>query len=174
MQTIWLGDVDSMKRITFTILAALSLAKLAGAADPARRFVYPADGKLVYYTDDRGNRIPDFSHAGYAGGAVIPDVRVRIIVSPGSGDNGERIQAAIDHVSELRPDASGYRGAVLLLSGRHEISGRLRIRTSGVVLRGQDKDTVLVASGFDRRAVIQIRGQSNRETEGKLRSIADA
>src|SRR5262249_40553292 len=33
------------------------------AADPSRRFVYPGEGsKLVYDRDERGNRIPDFSH----------------------------------------------------------------------------------------------------------------
>src|SRR5262245_47632431 len=70
-------------------------AAAAVAADPSRRFVYPgADGKLVHETDDRGNRIRDFSHCGYAGGGVaIPDGPVRVVVSPGKGDNGSRIQA---------------------------------------------------------------------------------
>jgi hypothetical protein len=73
------------------------------AADPAQRFVYPGkDGKLVYDRDARGNRVPDFSHAGYAGGGVaIPDVPVRVTVPPTKGENGPRIQAAVDHVAGL-------------------------------------------------------------------------
>jgi hypothetical protein len=163
-----------MNRIGLVVFAAVSLGRSAAAADPARRFVYPAaDGRLVYVADPRGNRIPDFSHAGYAAGAVIPDVPVRLVVPPGSGDNGFQIQAAINSVSELRPDANGFRGAVLLLAGRHKVASHLRIGVSGVVLRGQGKDTVLVGTGTDRRAVIQIRGQPERVNEGTERRIAD-
>ena len=28
------------------------------------------DGKLVYETDSRGNRVPDYSYAGYQGGGI--------------------------------------------------------------------------------------------------------
>src|SRR5262245_28704664 len=102
-----------MTRTALVILAAVMAGRSAGAADPARRFVYSgADGRLVYAADARGNRIPDFSHAGYAGGAAIPDVPVRVVVPPAAGDNGPRIQAAIDFVSHLSPDANGFRGAV--------------------------------------------------------------
>ena len=120
-----------MNRIGLAVLAVLVIGPSAVAADPARRFVYPGtDGRLVYAADARGNRIPDFSHAGYAGGVIIPDVPVRVVVPPGPGDNGPRIQAAIDFVSQLEPDANGFRGAVLLLAGRHEVGGQLRIGVS--------------------------------------------
>src|SRR5262249_25019490 len=49
-----------------------------------------------------------------------------------------------------------------------------RIGTSGVVLRGQGKDTVLVATGTDRRAVIQIRGKPDQVIEAKARRVEDA
>src|SRR5262249_163502 len=77
-------------------LCPLCLCGSILAADPPRRFAYPGpDGKLVYDTDERGNRIPDFSHCGYEGGGVaIPAVPVRVIVPPAKGDNGPRIQAA--------------------------------------------------------------------------------
>src|SRR5262245_33353605 len=164
-----------MKKIAVAVVAAFWLVQCAGAADPAQGFVHAAaDGRLAYAADDRGNRIPDFSHAGYGGGAMIPDVPVRVVVPPGTGDNGARIQAAIDLVSDLRPDANGFRGAVLLLAGRHEVAGHLRIGASGVVLRGQGKDTVLVATGPDRRALIQIRGQSDRATEKNEHPVASA
>jgi hypothetical protein len=160
------------------LLALFCLAVLAGAADPSRRFVYPgADGKLVYDADDAGNRIPDFSRAGYGGGAAIPDVPVRVVVSPGKGDNTARIQAAIDYVSGLKPDADGFRGAVLLLAGRHEVAGQLRLKTSGVVLRGQGqgKDgTQLIATGTDRRTLLRVFGKADLNVASKSHQIAAA
>jgi hypothetical protein len=61
-----------------------------------------------------------------------------------------------------------------LPAGRHEIGGHLRIGVSAVVVRGQGNDTVLVAAGTDRRAVIQVRGEPGRVIEGKVYSVADA
>src|SRR5262245_7701838 len=144
--------------LLLTTLCSLCLCGSIPAADPSKRFVYPGpDGKLVYDTDARGNRIPDFSHAGYMSGAEpIPDVPVRVVVPPAKGDSTARIQAAIDYVANQKPDASGIRGAVLLLTGQHEVVGQLRITASGVVLRGQGsgKDgTLLVANGTDRRTL---------------------
>src|SRR5690348_2592902 len=70
---------------------------------PATSLVYPgADGKLVYIADSLGNRIPDFSHAGYKGGGVnIPYVPNKVTIWPVPGDNTENIQAAIDKVSAM-------------------------------------------------------------------------
>lgn len=124
-----------------------------------------ADGKLAYDVDTRGNRVPDFSTAGYFGGdRQIPAAPVRVVVSPINGDETARIQKAIDYVGNLPADAKGIRGAVLLLKGRHEISGQLQITNSGVVLRGEGAETngtVLVATGIDRRTLICICGQNN-------------
>src|SRR5262245_150204 len=68
--------------------------------------VYPgADGNLIYAPDAYGNRIEDFSDVGYmAGTAPLPDtaggvsVPVMVTLSPTSGDQGARIQAAINQV----------------------------------------------------------------------------
>ncbi len=39
---------------------------------PTTSLIYPGvDGKLVYVADSLGNKIPDFSNAGYKGGGVI-------------------------------------------------------------------------------------------------------
>jgi hypothetical protein len=158
------------------LLVALGGAAVAGPQDrggaAAKRPDLPTilpdkNGRLAYQLDRRGNRVPDFSHCGYRGGnAAIPDVPVRVVVSPGKGDNGPRIQAAIDYVSKLPADTQGIRGAVLLLAGRHEIAGGLHITTGGVVLRGQGPGpggAVLVATGTDRRTVIRITGQADRQ-----------
>ena len=58
-----------------------------------------------------GDRIMDFSFAGYGGGGVaIPDVPARITVSPG-GDDSANIQTALDEVSKMSL-VDGRRGAV--------------------------------------------------------------
>jgi hypothetical protein len=124
-----------------------------------------ADGRLVYAADEHGNRVPDFSTCGYAGGdRAIPDAPVRLVVAPIPGDETARIQKAIDYTASLPADTNGVRGAVLLLKGRHEIFGGLQITNSGVVLRGQgmgDDGTILVAAGIDRRTLIRIAGQND-------------
>jgi hypothetical protein len=156
-------------RWTLGIAAALAVSRL-GAVEPAPRFVHTgADGHLVYAADSRGDRIPDFSFAGYGGGTALPDVPVRVVVPPRPGDNGQRIQTAIEFVSKLAPDATGFRGAVLLSAGRYEVGGQLLISADGVVLRGQGPDTVLVASGTDRRAFVRVRGQPDRKVEAARR-----
>lgn len=165
-----------MRSSLWVILWALSGAVTVSAQDAARRYVFPgADGKLVYDRDSRGNRIPDFSHAGYGGGGVaLPDVPVRVVVSARPGDQWERIQAAIDFVSSLKPDANAYRGAVLLREGQHEVSGQLRLTTSGVVLRGEGpKKTTLVATGKGRRTLIDVRGKADRAF-GSSHAVVDS
>src|SRR4051812_23610336 len=100
-------------------------------------FVRANGGTLVYAKDPQGNRIPDFSAAGYSGGGVpLPVVPARVTVAPVEGDDRSRIQAALDYVASLPLDAAGFRGAVQLTRGRYEISGQLKLHASGVVLRG--------------------------------------
>lgn len=147
----------------------------AAAVDPSRRFVYPdADGKLVYDTDTDGNRIVDFSYAGYASGnRTLPIVKPKVLVEPIAGDNTARIQAAIDYVSTLPMDSDGLRGAVQLSRGSFPLLGRLRIESSGVILRGTGSDqngTKLLAAGHDRTNVIRICGRNDRHTLGLLKT----
>ncbi len=118
-------------------------------------------GHLTYTADAQGNVIPDFSNVGYEGGNVpVPgdrgtaDVPVSAVVHPAPGPADARIQAAINFVSSLKPDASGYRGAVLLTAGEYDISDHITIRTSGVVLRGEGTGpggTLLRATGTNQR-----------------------
>jgi hypothetical protein len=161
-------------------LFAAGLAPVLMFAEQRPPVVTPARNGtgLEYVADAAGNRLPDFSHAGYGGGGVaLPVVPARVTVSPAAGDATARIQAAIDFVSSLAPDARGIRGAVQLAVGRYEISGRLAISASGVVLRGAGSDartgTVLVATGPDRRALIAIRGKADRVL-AEPRAVADA
>jgi hypothetical protein len=121
------------------------------------------NGHLSYDTDTNGNRVPDFSTAGYAENEKrIPDAPIRIVVSPINGDETARIQKAIDYIGNLPADSDGIRGAILLQKGRHKIFGQLLMTNSGVILRGEGADTngtILVASGLDRRTLIRIFGQ---------------
>ncbi len=96
------------------------------------------DGHLIYHSDEDGNRIPDFSHAGYRGGGVdLPEVQVVKTLDPSdSGDDTEQIQQALDEVGQMGKDENGHRGALLLNPGTYHISDRIIIRDSGVVLRG--------------------------------------
>ena len=116
-----------------------------------------ADGRLVYVSDEEGNRVPDFSYAGYrAGGVPLPDVPTRQTVAPGDGDDTAAIQAAIDAVSALAPGADGFRGAVQLAPGTYEVDGTITIRESGVVLRGAgDGDDPATSTVLRRLAQIQ-------------------
>ena len=125
--------------------------------DPTTTHVYPGvDGDLVYEPDEQGNVIPDFSYAGYKGGGVrIPTVPVRETIWPVPGDNTEHIQAAIDRVSALPLDESGFRGALVLKAGYYRMATPITIRASGVVLRGEgmgDTGTILFGTGTGRAA----------------------
>lgn len=111
------------------------------------------DGKLVYKTTSAGDRIIDFSYAGYMGGGVaIPDVSVKRTVQPTRGvDDVEAIQAAIDEVAVM-PIEDNFRGAVLLGPGTFTCSKPIRISASGIVLRGsgavgESKTTLKLTGG---------------------------
>ncbi len=101
-------------------------------------WVYPGrDGKLVYKSTPRGDKIIDFSYAGYMGGGVaFPDVPVVRTVKPTGGKDATKlIQKAIDEAAGM-PRVNGFRGAVLIAPGVFICSGTLYISASGVVLRG--------------------------------------
>jgi hypothetical protein len=150
-------------------------------------WAYPgADGHLIYAMRPSGDSLPDFSTVGYQTGIVpLPDtagglpVTVQADLSPTSGDQTARIQAAINQVSALPLDANGYRGAVLLRAGEYPISGQLRISASGVVLEGEGNDpatgTRLRATGTSQRTLIQVSGSGSRMTvPGTTHNIVDS
>jgi hypothetical protein len=150
---------------------------LATPAPSNAAAVSGGNGRLRYEQDARGNRVPDFSSCGYAGAdREIPTAPVRVTVAPGAGDDGARIQAALDQVAAFPLSDEGLRGAVVLASGQFEIAGRLRIAASGVVLRGAgalEGGTTLVATGDDRRTVIRIAGVNDRRVERGAVAVAD-
>ena len=146
------------------IVLVLMSISILGAARPAIVLPIASDknGALKYAPDSNGDRVPDFSYAGYAAGeSSIPNATVKAVVKPVAGDSTALIQAALDYVAGLPPDDHGLRGGVLLEKGRYELSGGLVIRASGVVLRGEGADTVLFAAGLDRRTLITIEGKND-------------
>ncbi len=140
-------------------------------------------GRLVYapYTprgrDEALDTLPDFSCAGFErGGVALPAVETVVTVSPGSGDDTDLIQDAIDQVSARSPDAEGYRGAVLLEAGTYQCQGSLRIDTSGVVLRGEgqgEDGTVIVATAAEPYTLIEIVGEGGPSRIGDEVAITD-
>ena len=114
----------------WAIVAALlssgfSLAQTKNQKPPPPLIVQP-NGQLVYTPDALGNRIPDFSYAGYmSGDKAIPGVPIKIVVPPVSGDATVCIQSAIDYVASLPLDKEGFRGTVLLQKGTYKIEADL-------------------------------------------------
>jgi hypothetical protein len=132
-------------------------------------------GKLEYIPDEKGNTIPDFSRVGYFGGdRSIPTVDVMKTITP-SASGVQEIQEAIDALSKQAPDKNGFRGAVLLKKGTYKLSAPIRIETGGIVLRGEGKQTKLVAEWKNQDALIQVSGKgSMREVAGSRTKITDA
>ncbi|TDD98053.1 pectate lyase [Flavobacterium cellulosilyticum] len=120
------------------------------------------NGTISCTADSKGNQIPDFSYAGYRASEIaIPNVENKIFVPKQDSDATQKIQAAIDYVSSLKPNKSGFRGAVLLDNGTFKLNGTLYIKTTGVVLRGSgnsENGTLLLGTGIKRESVIRVVG----------------
>ena len=115
---------------------------------------YHTDNSLIYVSDNEGNRIPDFSFAGYKGGLEpIPEISVVKTLEWTEGDNTDRIMTALSEVYSMAKDENGFHGALLLGPGKWEIRNELKINHSGIVLRGSGdgndplNNTILWARG---------------------------
>jgi hypothetical protein len=175
-----------MRKPHGVVVVVLATATLLGASPPpdgaapqvASSWVFLGpDNHLKYQADPQGNRILDFSYAGYRGGGVaLPVVAMTSTVSPTSGDSTPAIQAALDAASMLPPDADGHRGAVLLGPGTFQVNGTLNLRASGVVLRGSGSGTggtVLNMTGGAPHLLFSVGGSGSRKT-GASTTMTDA
>lgn len=134
----------SMKKIRYVVVALLGL------------FITPSVAQEAPM---------DYSYCGYQRSELpIPSAKVSVYVQPVFGDNTPSIQAAIDYLSHQKPDKqTGLRGAVLLAEGTYELNEPLRIRTSGIVLRGSGREkTILRKKGYDRGSLLYIEGLSTK------------
>jgi hypothetical protein len=132
------NNLQMMAIVCAVTIGAAGMRASAGERGTSE-WVHPGpDGKLVYKTTATGDRILDFSYAGYMGGGVpLPDVPVKKTIAPtGGADDTAAIQAAIDEVAMLPLDDKGFRGAVLLGPGTFTCADTIAIAASGVVLRG--------------------------------------
>lgn len=138
----------------------------------AQKYEHPSirfnNQKLNYTADSLGNHIPDYSYCGYQLSDVpIPLIPVKVVVKQTDEDATQNIQNAIDYVAGLPTQENGFRGAVLLKEGIYNVSGRLKITSSGVVLRGSGEKTILKAPGKERETLIRIIGKNDIENEHK-------
>jgi hypothetical protein len=167
-----LNQTDLIKRlkalrIALFIMALYAIQPNCAFAQKKERVPAPVslgeDGKLHYSPDSLGNRIVDFSYAGYKNGnEPIPNAAVKVVVPAKPGDATARIQAAIDYVGKLPFDKNGIRGAVLLQNGTHSISGSILMKSSGVVIMGQGVNkTTLIGAGLSRETIIRVSGQGD-------------
>lgn len=165
-------------KVTFLLATLVLLSGVLQAGAQTSAWVYFGDDKRLHYaTDARGNRIMDFSYAGYAGGGVkLPNVRTRIDVPPSGGDDTAAIQAAIDAVSVLPINKKGFRGAVQLEAGSYKVSSTLEIAASGVVLRGSGSgpDGTIITMTGDPFLFVRISGSGSWQTGSTPASITDA
>ena len=166
-----------IKRIasTCSVLSVLLASPLL-AQNPSQWVYYDANHHLQYQTDPLGNKILDFSYAGYQGGGVaLPNLPVRVTVQPSGGDDTANIQSAINQVAQLSPDFFGFRGAVLLAPGAYTLSGTLHLNVSGVVLRGSGSGptgTVISMTGAPFLG-LDVSGTGSWTTAGTPQPITD-
>ncbi|MBS2545669.1 hypothetical protein KGQ19_02180 [Catenulispora sp. NL8] len=160
-----------------TVQPAAAASESSDTASSTTSWITFANGHLAYGADSQGNRVPDFSYAGYGNGkTTIPTAPVAVTLkAASSGDDTSRIQAAIAKVSALPLNADGLRGAVLLGPGDFRIGGALTISASGVVLRGSGSGTGgthLVATGTP-RAVVSLAGSGQLQAAGAKVAVTD-
>ena len=138
-------------------------------------------GTLVYRSDAEGNRIPDFSYAGYRSGIEpLPDVPTVHRIDPVEGDNTLHIQQAIREVENRNPDASGFRGALELGPGVYLVSETIFVSRKGIVLRGVGDEadplnnTIIKRTGTSTSTVIVLGNPQEigfEEIRGSRRAI---
>ncbi|MET0646634.1 MAG: hypothetical protein ABW208_08425 [Pyrinomonadaceae bacterium] len=149
-------------RFLFVVVALAALTGLSflRRAPPAASAAFEEAAVLI-----------DFSHAGYGGGVLRrPFVPHALRLRPTGRDDTALIQAALDRVASMPADGEGLRGGVLLGRGRFRVEGRLRVRASGVVLRGRGAgETTVVATGRGRRALVEVGGDEPPSAGAGLR-----
>lgn len=150
---------------------------------PFSSLVYPApDGNLVYkpYTE-KGDRILDFSSAGYnEGWTPLPnDVNIARILDPipGNNDDATRIQDAINDVAKMPMNQqTGFRGAVRLNPGTYRLGHPIEINTSGIVLQGHPQGGTILEATTDplnTPYIFKIQGAANVMAKGRVPVMDD-
>ncbi len=138
----------------------------------AQNVVYLEQDLLAYTSDEKENIVPDWSYVGYHNGEkLIPNISVVKTISPISGDNYEHIQNAIQEVEALPQNADGIRGALLLAAGTYKVSNTLVISKSGVVLRGEGQNTILIATKKAQHTLIEVKGKDDASKSSSSKTL---
>lgn len=127
------------------VAAAQALPQSAWSGVPGPRIYATGDDNqdmTLTYTQaaDTGDRVPDYSHAGYGGGGVplpVDGYGAPVVhLSPG-GDDLARITEAVANISKLPLNSRGFRGVLQLSAGTFNLTGgTFSTRTSGLIIRG--------------------------------------
>lgn len=162
-------------QVIFCALCLITLNAFSQKQWSSKFVTLNKDGSLTYHLDEKGNILPDFSKVGYYGHTrAIPFVKVVKVVEP-SPNSQQTIQSAIDEVSKIPLDKTGFRGAIFLKKGVYKIPGTIKINTGGIVLRGEGSETILIATGRGQRDLIHVSGKGSiKEIEGTNQKIVDA
>jgi hypothetical protein len=103
-----------------------------------------ANGRLSYPPDAEGNRIVDFSNAGYAGGnRPIPNV-TRVVGSVTPSMTVAQINAAISQAGNLTSATNP--GVVTFAAGTYNVGSTIIVDKPGIVLRGAGASTIIRAT----------------------------
>jgi hypothetical protein len=163
------GKVLFQTRLPLLLVLALTASSAAASERPWVSL--NASGKLVYRTLPHGDRILDFSYAGYMGGGVpLPQVPVIRTITPSGGDDFLPIQQAIDAISAQIAQDHKPR-AIQLTAGIFLCSQTLRITSSGIVLRGSGS----IANSAEHSTTLQLTGEPHVaiEIQGSLQGGTD-
>jgi hypothetical protein len=161
-----------------SLLAALPIFLVIPALGQTSTWVFFGDDHHLHYNQDTsGNRIMDFSFAGYQGGGVaLPNVSAQVTLNPSGADDTAAIQSAIDTVSGIPLDAHGFRGAVQLAAGNFNVSDTLNITASGVVLRGSGAgaDGTVIHMTGDPFLLLRIGGAGSAQNVSSSVALTDS
>jgi hypothetical protein len=168
--------VSKLMKAAFFILTLIVANGLLAAELPVS--LVGSGPELKYATTEKGDRICDFSHAGYGGGGVaFPTSNNKKTVSSVTGDASDVIQSAINQVAAM-PLVDGVRGVVELSAGTFNCAKTLAIKTSGIILRGAGSGTngtVIKLTGKPHIAIEiahEVATSDGKESKKKAREAA--
>src|SRR6185437_9372088 len=114
-----------MKPIRIYLIVTVAFAAIAASASIPT--TYPtgsgisigySGGHVTYGYNSVGDRIPDYSSAGYGGGGVtIPTPAVTDTLSPSGADDTTALQNKINSIGTRSVGANGFRGVLQLSAG---------------------------------------------------------
>ncbi|KIV85343.1 hypothetical protein, variant [Exophiala sideris] len=133
----------------------------------------PTAAQAVDYTSittSKGDRLPDFSYAGYHSSNIdLPSINspANSALSPTFGDQTARIQAALDSLS----DTGG--GVLLLAEGNYDLDSTITI-PAGTVLRGSGPDKTSLLAKSAATDLITLGGQVANPRITPVTNITDS